>query len=195
MDILDIVFVEQNPAAICPPEIFDRQVPVAVRFFDFKRRKRSGLIIVDHALADDVRGLFDDVIYPYRFPITSAMPVSIPSILFDDDRSMALNNTSGFNFRPKYGRPVPLTMSEIDEGDLSLHAFGQAIDINPFLNPWIRNGIVKPDGASYEPGRRGTLTAESPVVKYLKARGWTWGGDWDDPKDYQHFEKRVVYRS
>ncbi len=178
MDVLSFALIQQNPAAMCPPEIFDRLVAVPVRFFNFERRKTGGFIVVDHALADDVRGLFDEVIFPQRFPIASAIPVSFAPILFDDDRSMALNNTSGFNYRSIAGTKR-----------LSRHARGRALDINPRLNPCIKDGIAQPPGVTYVPTRRGTLTAESPVVKYLKMRGWTWGGDWISFKDYQHFEK------
>ena len=192
MNVCSFALIVQNPAAPCPPEIFDRQVAVPVRFFDFERRKKAGFVIVDRELEDDIRGLFD-LILRIRFPIASAIPISSPPFFWDDDRSMALNNTSGFNFRLKYGRPVPAAMSQIDFDDLSLHALGQAIDINPILNPWIKNGVIKPNGASYNPHRRGTLTPDSPVVIYLKARGWIWGGDWENPKDCQHFQKQIIY--
>jgi hypothetical protein len=35
----------------------------------------------------------------------------------------------------------------------------------------------------------GCLTADSFIVRFLKDRGWTWGGNWASLKDYQHFEK------
>ena len=193
MNVCSLALIRQNPAALCPPEIFDRQVAVPVRFHTFGRRQSAGFIVVDRELEEDVRGLFD-LILRIRFPIASATPISFPPFFWDDDHSMALNNTSGFNFRVKYGRPVPAAFGDIDLDDLSLHALGQAIDINPFLNPWIKDGVIKPKGALYRPYRRGTLTPDSPVVLYLKARGWTWGGDWEDPKDYQHFQKRIIYR-
>jgi hypothetical protein len=30
---------------------------------------------------------------------------------------------------------------------------------------------------------------ENDVVELFKKYGWAWGGDWQDRKDYQHFEK------
>jgi hypothetical protein len=101
---------------------------------------------------------------------------------WDDDRSMAANNTSGFNYRPMTGDGTSATR-------LSPHALGRAIDINPLLNPYIKGEMIKPDGAVYDPSRPGTITADSFIVKFLKKRGWTWGGDWTSLKDYQHFEK------
>jgi peptidoglycan LD-endopeptidase CwlK len=97
---------------------------------------------------------------------------------------MMANNTSGFNYRMIAGTER-----------LSNHARGRAIDINPLLNPCIRGDFVQPAGAAYDPSRPGTLTTDSPVTQFLKARGWIWGGDWASGrdgkplKDYQHFEK------
>ena len=36
----------------------------------------------------------------------------------------------------------------------------------------------------------GILHAGDPAVRAFTDRGWTWGGDWHNPIDYQHFEKR-----
>ncbi len=35
----------------------------------------------------------------------------------------------------------------------------------------------------------GFLTLKQVVVDQLVAAGFTWGGTWDDAKDYMHFEK------
>jgi hypothetical protein len=33
------------------------------------------------------------------------------------------------------------------------------------------------------------MTSRHPIVQFLADRGWTWGGTWGDPLDYQHFQK------
>ena len=91
---------------------------------------------------------------------------------------MEANNTSAFNYRPVTGGTR-----------LSNHAYGRAIDINTFLNPYIKGDIVLPHGARYDPNIEGTFTSENPIVKTFIQLGWQWGGDWTDLKDYQHFEK------
>jgi hypothetical protein len=53
----------------------------------------------------------------------------------------------------------------------------------------MKGELVRPEGAVYDPARPGTITGDSFIVKFLKERGWTWGGDWTSLKDYQHFEK------
>jgi len=92
---------------------------------------------------------------------------------------MADNNSHSFNFRVIAGT-----------SKLSLHSFGRALDINPVQNPVIYpNGIIAPEGALYRPGNRGTFTVEHPIVREFIRRGWHWGGNFEQPKDYHHFEK------
>jgi len=65
-----------------------------------------------------------------------------------------------------------------------------AIDINPFQNPAVyKSGKTSPEGAVYNPQSPGTLTDNSKVTIYLKKKGWSWGGDWNSLKDWQHFDK------
>jgi hypothetical protein len=88
------------------------------------------------------------------------------------------NNTSGFNYRVVKGTTR-----------LSKHSFGRAIDINPWLNPEIINQEVLPEGAVYDTQKEGTIAGSSFIVKLFKEKGWEWGGDWVNYKDYQHFQK------
>ncbi len=94
------------------------------------------------------------------------------------DRAASLNNSSGFNYR------------NITGGDqLSMHAFGRAIDLNPARNPYVREGRILPEGAAYDPSISGTITPTCELVSFFKRKAWVWGGDWMDKKDYMHFEK------
>jgi len=93
---------------------------------------------------------------------------------------MAANNTSSFNYRNVAG-----TMK------LSNHARGQALDLNPKINPWIKEKKIDPPNGSYDPKVPGTLTEDSLVTKKFLELGWGWGGRWSAYKDYQHFEKVV----
>ena len=101
----------------------------------------------------------------------------------DDEKSMAANNTSGFNCR---------TVAGTDRW--SQHSFGAAIDLNPVQNPYVTGAGVSPTAG--EPYARagdrraavqGLITADSVVVRAFRDAGWEWGGDWSSPKDYQHF--------
>ena len=98
----------------------------------------------------------------------------------DDERSMLADNTSAFNCRLVPGTSV-----------WSQHAYGLAVDINPFENPEIQGGQADPPAAAAWADR----SRSSPAMikdgdaawRAFRAIGWTWGGDWRSLKDYMHF--------
>ncbi|MCA9399492.1 MAG: M15 family metallopeptidase [Candidatus Omnitrophica bacterium] len=173
------VFVNLHPE--CPSEIKNRQEIVDVQYFGLDGGLHRGQIVIDERLADDIREVFKTALES-GFPFESVIPISDPRFLkdgrWDDDLSMAANNTSAFNFRVKTGG-----------GNLSNHAYGYAIDINPALNPYIKGNLTLPPGAMYDPNQPGTLTEDHPVTQKFLELGWEWGGHWQSLKDYQHFEK------
>ena len=99
-----------------------------------------------------------------------------------DELSMEDNNSSAFNFR-----------EVTDGGKLSNHAYGLAIDLNPKVNPYIKNNVVLPaNGQAYVNRDQcvlGIIKKNDAVYQLFTSYGWTWGGDWSSLKDYQHFEK------
>ena len=113
-----------------------------------------------------------------RFPISKVVPISAYD--WSDEKSTKDNNTSAFNYRFISGTRV-----------ISKHAYGLAIDINPLLNPYIKKGTSIPTGCIYDTTKAGTISSGSELVQEFKNRGWKWGGDWKNLKDYQHFEKRL----
>lgn len=167
--------VAQNPMHRCPTELLNRIVSIPVSFAMYPGGFGEGIIEVHRDVADDVEECFRFMLAK-RFPLWSVKPVAY--FHWSDERSMAANNTSGFNYRFVEGTQR-----------LSKHANGRAIDINPEYNPCVANGVICPAHAAYEPSQPGTFTATSPVTLFLKERGWIWGGDWESPIDYQHFEK------
>ncbi len=165
----------------CPQEIRDRQRLIEVTYYSFDGHIHQGQLVMDRALEDDIQAVFE-VALRERFPMFSVIPISDRRFRKDDrwsdDLSMGANNTSAFNYRLITGGKR-----------LSNHAYGRAIDINPFQNPYIKGGVVFPPGATYDPSAEGTLTADHPVVRAFLRLGWEWGGNWTTLKDYQHFEK------
>jgi len=159
------------------PEIFERQIVLQIVYISFDNKYHQGQIVVDKDLENDVKDFFNFLL-EQNFPLDKTVPVADKRFNFDDTLSMAENNSSGFNPRAIAGTGRP-----------SNHAYGRAIDINPLQNPYIRNDQIEPGGAMYDIKKPGTLTAESPIVKFLKERGWNWGGDYHNLKDYHHFEK------
>ncbi len=165
-----------------PPEFKGKQRLVEVLYYSFDGKVHKGQIVIEERLVGDILEIFQ-VILKCKFPIGSAIPISHDRFFKEgkwneDDLSMMANNTSAFNYRTVTGGK-----------NLSKHAYGFAIDINPVQNPYIKGDIVLPPKAVYDPTKPGTLVIDSPVVKTFLRLGWTWGGNWNSLKDYQHFEK------
>lgn len=160
-----------------PAAAIRKMALVPVTYLGFDGLRHQGQIVVAAELADEVREIFAEV-EALQFPIEQVTPIS--EFGWDDEASMSANNTSAFNYR-KVNNPGKKSRK------LSLHAYGRALDINPFQNPYITARGSTP--GEYDPEAKGTLTADHPVVKLFKSRGWIWGGDWTSGKDYQHFEK------
>jgi len=75
----------------------------------------------------------------------------------------------------------------------SQHAYGLALDVNSFQNPYVKGSVVLPELASayVDRGRvrSGMVTADGPVVRAFARIGWAWGGAWRHSRDYMHFSQ------
>jgi hypothetical protein len=153
---------------------------ISLDFVGFDGAVHRGELVVNAALAVEVARVFADLYFD-RFPIQRME--TIEKYDSDDDASMAANNTSAFNCRPITGGTA-----------WSNHSYGRAIDINTVQNPYIsRSGTVyPPNGAPYVDRTQdlpGMIHAGDATEQAFTTRGWTWGGFWTTPIDYQHFEK------
>lgn len=150
---------------------------VEVTHWGYDGRARTGRIVVATNLATKTAAVFR-ALYAQRFQIQRMEPVD--AFGGSDARSMAANNTSGFNCRAVAGTS---TWSE--------HAFGTAIDVNPVQNPWVSKGVVDPPAGSSWLDRKsptpGMIIAGDATVRAFSAQGFKWGGLWTTKKDYQHF--------
>ena len=172
----DYNFSDAIAGTNAPLEIIDYLSMVDVCYFSFDGLRHQGQIIINSELEDDVGEIFA-LIEKLKFPIGSVIP--IVTYGWQDGESMAANNTSGFNYRVIEGTTK-----------LSLHSFGRAVDINPVQNPVIYpNGLIAPQGAVYNRQKKGAFTLANPIVQEFLKRGWHWGGNFEQPKDYHHFEK------
>jgi hypothetical protein len=172
----------QGLSSGCPQYIKNRQRLITVKYYSFDGKIHQGQLVIDKDLTDDIKFAFEEALKE-KFPIYSVIPISHANFrkngMWDDNASMEANNSSGFNYRKITGGQ-----------NLSLHASGRAIDINPVQNPYIRRNVVLPAHSVYAPSVSGTLTNNSVIVKSLVSRGWVWGGNWTALKDYQHLEKK-----
>ncbi len=163
--------------ADAPADIHDALVALVVLHVGFDGFEHEGTMVVHRDVATDVEELFEEM-RRRRFPLESVVPASDPRFNWSDKAMTAANNSSGFNYRTIAGM-----------NRLSYHAFGRAIDLNPALNPCVRDGRSEPPGATYDLEKPGTIGSDSFIVTFLESRGWTWGGRWTEPIDYQHFQK------
>jgi hypothetical protein len=169
-------FSEAIEGTTAPEEIIDSLSLVDVLYYSFDGKRHQGQIIINSVLEDDVYEIFV-LLEKIKFPVGRVIP--IVAYRWDDQLSMADNNSSAFNFRVIEGTTK-----------LSLHSFGRALDLNPVQNPVIYpHGVIAPEGAIYKPSTAGTFTAKNPIVQQFLERGWHWGGNFNQPKDYHHFEK------
>lgn len=170
------------------PVSCEKLAVVRFSFVDFDGQSHDdGEIMVMAAAAVHVQTIFD-ALFARRFPLGRARLMDHYS--GDDAASMQDNNTSAFNHRSVTDGALP-----------SLHAYGLAIDINPAQNPFIQlqpNGhaVFKPAGSIryanrryYRPGKPVRHGMAEDVVELFAANGFPiWGGDWDNPIDFQHFQ-------
>lgn len=167
--------VSWRPEPRCPP--LDALALVHLVHRDFTGDRAEGELVVAAAVTEAVIEVFRRL-WDVGFPIAQMRRVD--AFGGDDERSMAANNCSAFNFRTIAGST-----------HLSLHALGTAIDINPVQNPYLVDGRVDPPAAAAfldrADVRPGMIVRPGPVVAAFDAIGWDWGGDWTSRKDYHHF--------
>lgn len=173
---------------VSPAISYDDLRYVSVLHYDFNGMEQEGELICNKAIAQDMVEIFYEL-YQNEYQIEQIRLVDEYS--GDDTLSMQDNNTSCFNYRVVDGTD-----------SLSKHAYGLAIDINPFFNPYIVFGKGENGGDYISPAGSECYTDRSKNFAYkidendlcyrlFKEHGFTWGGDWNSCKDYQHFQKAL----
>ncbi|HEX2892369.1 MAG TPA: M15 family metallopeptidase [Marmoricola sp.] len=175
-----------------PPDVIARSTwakgcPVRARdlswirltFWGFDGHRHTGELLANRAAARDLVRVFRSL-YAARFPIeemritTKAEQTAHPT---GDG-----NDTGAFNCRVLPGTTI-----------YSQHAYGLAVDVNPFQNPYVKGAVVIPELASAYLDRSwrrpGMIFAGGPVVRAFARIGWGWGGSWHSLKDLQHFSR------
>ena len=171
----------------CNAEIsLDELAYLNVKYNDFEGGMQTGELICNQYIALDLLEIFEELYRSgYQFEEISL----IDKYDADDDRSMEHNNTSCFNYRVVEGTD-----------NLSKHAYGLAIDINPFYNPYVvynKDGTgetyISPKGSEAYADRSidfpYKIDENDLCYKLFIKHGFTWGGNWNSSKDYQHFQK------
>ena len=160
----------------CPVGLDDlRYVTVSFRGFD--GRAHTGELVVHERVAAQVVSVFARL-YRARFPIEEMRLVTGADL--EAHPTGDGNNTAAFVCR-----------AARKQTRWSAHAYGLAVDLNPFQNPYRRGDLVLPELAgAYENrarARPGMIRPGDVVTSAFAAIGWTWGGTWRSPRDLMHF--------
>lgn len=155
---------------------------LTVPYMNFSGEICIGELIVNSRIAKDTLCVFKELL-SIQYPIEKM--ILIDSYGADDILSMTDNNSSAFNYRFIDSTTI-----------LSNHSKGLAIDINPLYNPYIKivdgkERILPIEGAAYVDRTENHpyyIKKGDACYNIFLKYGFTWGGDWTDSKDYQHFE-------
>jgi D-alanyl-D-alanine carboxypeptidase len=165
-----------RPGCPVPPSRLRR---VRLTYWGFDGRGHTGSLVANEDAVPALVRVFSHL-YAVRFPIRRLRPID--AYHGKDERSLAADNTAAFNCRYVVG-PGPRRWS--------VHAYGEAVDVNPVENPYLEGGRVHPRaGKRYLDRSRvrpGMATPGGVLVRTFAAVGWRWGGRWRGSPDYQHF--------
>ena len=149
---------------------------------DLDGKTHEGEMICNVYIAADLLDIFQKL-YEANYPIEKIR--LIDEYDADDEISMRDNNSSCFNFR---------FISNTTK--VSKHGLGLAVDINTLYNPYVKvvdgKKILEPATAEKYTDRRKKFSYKIEkndlCYKLFKEHGFEWGGEWENVKDYQHFE-------
>ena len=183
-----VAVVETVPADVLARSTWQPDCPVTagrlryvrLRFLGFDGRRHTGELLLHRDVADDLVAVFRRL-WEARYPIEEMRITRLDEL--DAPPTGDGNNTGVFACRPTVGQST-----------FSQHAYGLAIDVNPFQNPYEKGDgadrLVLPElSSSYldRDDREGVIHDGDAVVTAFASIGWDWGGDWQSLKDYQHF--------
>lgn len=171
----------------CPVPLEDLRY-LKISHWGYDDQVHQGEMIVHKDVASEVVEIFKEL-FVAKFPIERMrliddyfQPGKTKGEI--DDSSIRDNNSSAFFFR-LVGKT----------NFVSEHGLGTAIDINPLVNPLVRQGadICPAESQAYSDRTRtdvkGMVTASSDCVRIFLKHNWKWAGNWKKLQDYQHFCK------
>lgn len=184
-DLAEYITGVSYPESVTDPAVIFMDLSyVHVLYCDFEGESAEGELICNQSIAQDLVEIFQEL---YRAGYQIERIRLIDEYDGDDELSMTDNNTSCFNYRVVSG-----------SSSLSRHAYGLAVDINPLYNPYITynkdHTINVAPAAGEEYADRSNafpykIDENDLCCRLFKEHGFTWGGDWNSCKDYQHFQK------
>jgi hypothetical protein len=169
------------------PVVFSQLRLLTVRYYGFDRRRYWGKLVVNARFAAKLETVFEKL-YAMRFPIHHMQFGDTYGSLRNVPRDGDF--TASFECREASASPCTGAIANKTTGSWSMHAYGEAIDLNPVENPYVGCGMTRDKTAlSYlnrSNVRRGMVTPA--VIAAFASIGWGWGGSWfGSTKDYMHF--------
>jgi D-alanyl-D-alanine carboxypeptidase len=166
----------------CPVALSQLRV-LRVTYWGFDRHVHTGGLVTNRQAAGPLRLVFRRL-FELRFPIHS---MSLDDVYGARRKHPRIEDqTASFECRNAAASPCPGTSPT---HHWSMHAYGEAIDVNPIENPYTGCGITRTKASipylDRSRLRRGMVTPA--VVSAFRSIGWGWGGDWTSVKDYMHF--------
>ncbi|GGO84113.1 hypothetical protein GCM10011584_00900 [Nocardioides phosphati] len=160
----------------CPVKATDLSW-IRLTFRGFDGARHTGELLVNRTVVDDMVSAFHDL-WDQRFPIEE-MRVTRRDEL-DAPPTGDGNNTSAFVCRPTVGSST-----------FSQHAYGLAVDVNEFQNPYTKGDLLLPELAGSYLDRswvRPGMLTPAAIGAFAKV-GWEWGGNWHSLQDRHHFSR------
>jgi hypothetical protein len=167
----------------CPVPLSGLRV-LSVGAWGFDGKQYRGQLVVNARFAAPLAGVFRRL-YALRFPIRD---LTLPAN-YGSKRERARHPDASGSFECRQAVPSPCT-GGTGTGSWSMHAYGEAVDLNPVENPYFGCGMSRDKRAlSYMDRsnvRPGMVTPA--VARAFASIGWGWGGSWSgSTKDYMHF--------
>lgn len=152
---------------------------ITVSHYGFDGRVHTGEMLINADVAEGVVEVFRRL-HEQAFPIEQMRVIRAEEI--DAPPTGDWNDTTSFVCRPAVG-----------SGSWSQHAYGLAIDLNPFHNPYLKGDLVLPELSSTyldrDDFRPGMIVAGDPATEAFAELDWGWGGNWRSLKDWMHFSQ------
>ena len=167
----------------CPVALSDLRL-LRVTHWGFDGRAHTGQLVVNERFAIPLSRVFRRL-YELRFPIRHMSFADA----YGPSGSRPADGDVTASFECRQAVPSPCT-GGTGTGSWSMHAYGEAVDLNPVENPYVGCGMTRDPSARRYLNRsrhlRGMVTPA--VVRAFKSIGWGWGGTWSgSTKDYMHF--------
>jgi hypothetical protein len=167
----------------CPVALSDLRL-LTVTHWGFDGRAHSGQLVVNERFAVPLSRVFRRL-YELRFPIRHMSFADA----YGPSGSRPADGDVTASFECRQAVPSPCTGGK-STGSWSMHAYGEAVDLNPVENPYVGCGMTRDPSARRYLNRsrhlRGMVTPA--VIRAFTSIGWGWGGSWSgSTKDYMHF--------